>query len=252
MRVFVRNKWKKDSDGRWYAVMVTAEKDGYNQVKLSANDYMEFEVTGARRCTGYWNEEREMVPCPNFAKLKKGSQCRECKSKDIYSSYVEGEGRSPRDDEEHSVYLAQIGSKVKVGVARKARLQRRWIEQGADYAAEIKKGLDSMQALEYEKEISNKGFPERIRKENKLKETSKQSDKLEKALKELGSEAEIREVREKTIYPKFKQRQLQRTGLFSGEIQSIKGNIIATRNQAIALTEGKVLEKPAQQGLNNF
>ena len=251
MKAFVRNKWKQSDSGKWYAEMLTVDKNGFDVEKLEKGLKLNFEVGGKRRCTGYWNKDREMVPCPGFREINRGSQCRECKNKDIYNDYVEGEGKSPRDEESHSVYLVQSGDAVKVGVVRTARKEKRWVEQGADWAVEIYSGLTSLEALKKEKEISKKGYSQRIRKESKI--NNRNSNNLEKTVEKLGHKTkEIENVKDRTIYPEINTSKLQRTGLFSGTVQSVKGNIIYTRNQSIALTEGKVLEKPKQKGLNSY
>ena len=234
--------------------MKTVDKEGYQEEKLEPGKKLEFEITGKRRCTGYWNEDRQMKKCPDFAKINRGNQCPRCKSKDIYNKYVEGKGKSPRDKESHSVYLAQSGTKIKVGVVRTGRLMHRWIEQGADYATQIEKDLTSTEALKLEKKISQKeGIPERIRKEHKIQPEINQKEKLKEKLKELGrADKEIEDINSKTIYPKLEPRKLQRTGLFNTELHTVKGNILANNKQAIGLTEGKIMSKPSQKGLKNY
>ncbi|MFB6203405.1 MAG: DUF2797 domain-containing protein [Candidatus Nanohaloarchaea archaeon] len=246
MRAVVKVKWRKDED--WRAVLRTATADGYREEELPVGKKLDFEIGSKRRCTGHWVEQGEMKPCPGFREIDSGDQCSECRRKDYYRDYVTGRSGIETDDD-FSVYLAQCGKAVKVGVARSSRLEKRWVEQGADHAAEISGGLSSQEALDRESEMSDRGFSERIAKEKKL---GAADSVLGEKLDELGLEAETVDVQSLTAYPEISPRNVERAGRFSGELRSVKGQILSNGRMAIALTSGKVLQEPSQAGLGDF
>lgn len=249
MRSVVKVDWKKKS-GEWKADLLLAEKGGFERLTLSPGRSFSLELVNERRCTGYAPAPGERAPCPEFREISSGSQCPECRGKDIYSDYVRGDTQNGLDGD-FSVYLAQISDNIKVGVTRSENVPKRWIEQGADYAVEILSGLESRVALENESDISSRGISERIRKEAKIP-TAKDSEKLEQALESENFEAEIIDVQELTVYEKLGTDKLYRSGLFEGELSSVKGQIISNGSLGLALTSGKVLKKPEQRALNSF
>lgn len=233
----------------WKAHLLLAGPDGFEKRGLQPGRKVSFEVTDERRCTGYAPSPGERAPCPEFRKLESGSQCSECRGKDIYSDYVRGDTQTDLDGD-FSVYLAQIGKEVKVGVTRSEKIPKRWIEQGADYGAEILSGLSSKVALENEQDISSNGVTERIRKERKVVDPE-QPEALQEVMEEQGYEAEIVDVNSLTVYDHLSG-EFKRKGLFQGEIQSVKGQILGNGRMALAMTSGKVLKKPDQKGLDSF
>ncbi len=244
----VKVQWEKKDSG-WKASLLLATPEGFEHLQLSPGRKLSFEITGERRCTGYAPSQGERTKCPEFRKLETGSQCGECRGKDIYSGYVRGDTQNDLEGE-FSVYLAQISDEVKVGVTRSENIPKRWIEQGADYAAEILEGLSSQVALENEQEISDRGLTERIRKEQKTSQASSPG-KLEEAMDEHGYDAEIVDVNALTVYPEL-EGDFRREGLFEGELTAVKGQIIGNGRVALGLTSGKVLERPKQKGLGSF
>ncbi|QKQ98157.1 DUF2797 domain-containing protein [Candidatus Nanohaloarchaea archaeon] len=251
MNSIVKVQWKNSSEGcdGWKAELLLAGPDGFEKRGLQPGRKVSFEVTDERRCTGYAPEPGERAPCPEFRKLESGSQCSECRGKDIYSDYVRGDTQTDLDGE-FSVYLAQIGQRVKVGVTRSEKIPKRWIEQGADYGAEILSGLPSKVALENEHEISSRGINERIRKEEKVG-ASEKPEALQKVMEEHDYEADIVDVNSLTVYDHLSG-DFARKGLFEGEIKSVEGQIVGNGRVALAMTSGKVLKKPDQKGLDSF
>ena len=249
LRSVVKVDWKK-KNSEWRADLLLAEKGGFERLTLSPGREFSLELVDERRCTGYAPAPGERAPCPEFRKISSGSQCPECRGKDIYSDYVRGDTQNGLDGE-LSVYMAQISDNVKVGVTRSENVPKRWIEQGADYAAEILSGLENRVALENESDISSRGIAERVRKDSKIPAASG-SGKLEAAMEEEGFEAEIVDVQKLTVYPELSTDKLFRSGRFEGELESVKGQIISNGKLALALTSGKVLKKPEQRGLSDF
>ncbi|MFB6209856.1 MAG: DUF2797 domain-containing protein [Candidatus Nanohaloarchaea archaeon] len=221
-----------------------ATEDGYESMDLLGRE-LDLEVCEERRCVGFHSERGEMTPCPEFRKIESGDQCQECRRKDIYTSWRKGES-SPEFEASYSVYLALCGSKVKVGVSRSSRLQQRWREQGADFAAEIESGLSGEEALETEKEISSQGIKERIRKEHKLKEAD--SRDLRENMRELEIEAEIEAVHAN----KMSASKLVRKGPIPSPVKSIQGQIVSDARLAMAITSGKVVKKKQQKNLESY
>ncbi|MFB6175306.1 MAG: DUF2797 domain-containing protein, partial [Candidatus Nanohalobium sp.] len=239
----VKIQWEEKTDG-WKASLLLATREGFEHMQLSPGRKLSFEITGERRCTGYAPAPGERTKCPEFRKLEKGSQCPQCRGKDIYSGYVRGDTQNDLDGE-FSVYLAQISDEVKVGVTRSKNVPKRWIEQGADYAVEILQGLSSKVALENEQEISSNGLTERIRKEQKTSQASS-PELLREVMKEKEFEGDIVDVNALTVYNDL-EGDFKRSGLFEGEIKSVKGQIISNGRVALGLTSGKVLDRPKQK-----
>jgi len=245
----VKISWKKKSKG-WTAELLLAEPSGFETLKLSPGRSFSFELVNERRCTGYAPAPGERAPCPEFREISSGSQCSECRGKDIYSDYVRGDEQADLEGD-FSVYLAQISEKVKVGVTRSEKIPERWIEQGADYGVEVLQGLDSRVALENESQISSKGLTERIRKSSKIPAATKPSN-LEHKMTEHDFEGNIVDVQELTVYDKLDNNGFERSGLFEGELKSVKGQIISNGRMSLAMTSGKVLKNPVQKGLGSF
>jgi hypothetical protein len=249
MRAIVKVVWKNTNKG-WKAYLKTTDGAGFDLQGLEPGRELNYEVTDERRCTGYAPERGERAVCPEFRKIQSGSQCPECRGKDIYSGYVRGDKKTEIEGD-FSVYLAQIGKKVKVGVTRSEKIPKRWVEQGADYGAELESGLEASEALEKEQKITEEnGITQRIRKENKIE--NKSETILEGKLDELGYESEIVDVQELTVYPDVSLPRLHRSGVLRGDIKAVKGQIIFTDRIAMAMTEGKTLQRPRQKGLDTF
>jgi hypothetical protein len=246
MKSVVKVQWKRPDSQPWKAELLLAGKTGFESRGLQQGRKISLELTNERRCTGYAHAPGERTPCPEFRIIDSGSQCPECRGKDIYSDYVRGAQNTLEG--EFSVYYAQIGEKFKVGVTRSENVPKRWIEQGADYAAEIESGLTSNEALDIEDQLTTEKITQRIRKENKI---GRPEEKLTEIMDGKDRYAEIVDVQELTDYPELEGK-FMRKGLIEGEIESVKGQIISNGRVALALTSGKVLKRPEQRGLKNF
>lgn len=246
MKSVVKVQWYHEDD--WRAKLLLAEKDGFLRIDLEQKMKFDYELMDERRCTGYAPEIGEREPCPEFRSIDRSSQCSECRNRDVYTDYVRGSGPA-KVNANFSVYLVQAGSQIKVGVTRGDKLERRWVEQGADYAAEIKSGMDSEAALELESQISSSGLTERISKKVKL---DSYPSRIEKVAEEHGYKVENIDVQKKTVYPEMEASTLYRKGAFQGEIRSVKGQILGNGNMALALGSGRVLKEPEQQSIASF
>ncbi|EGQ43230.1 MAG: protein of unknown function, DUF2797 [Candidatus Nanosalina sp. J07AB43] len=241
--------WKKGDSG-YEADLLTAEPSGFETITLVPERSFSFEIVNERRCTGYAPEPGERAVCPEFRKIESGSQCSECRGKDIYSGYVRGDKDTDLDGS-FSVYMAQISKMVKVGVTRDRNIPSRWVEQGADFGARVRKGLESGEALKVESRISSDGLAERIRKEAKLPPEDK-PDLLRQEMKQRDFRGEVQDVQDLTRYSTMSASGFQRSGLFEGELESVRGQVISNGRLAMPLTSGKVIKKPEQKGLNSF
>ncbi len=248
MSSIVKVEWKKDK--KWMADLLLVDETGFTRKELRSGDSIKFEVTNKRKCTGYYNDIGSRNPCPAYRDIEKGNQCFSCKKKDIYTGYVRG--MNGLDTEKRfSVYLVQAGRSVKVGVTRSEKLERRWIEQGADFGAEIHSDLSSEEALKKEKSITEtKGISQSIRKDKKVEES--EGNILEDVLDKNGYNEKIVDLRDKTIYPEKISTNIRRKGRLSGTIKSVKGQIVSTERISMVMTSGKVVQKPVQRGLEFF
>lgn len=248
MKSVVKIQWKQNNEGLWYGELMTATENGFEREKLVPGKKVSFELSNQRRCTGYAPAVRERNSCPEFRKIDTGSQCGECRGRDIYTDYVRGES-GENLEADFSVYLAQLGEKIKVGVTRVEKVERRWIEQGADYAAEIERRVSADKALTREKKLSKDGITERVRKEYKIRSGK---EKLSDFMEDKGIEGDVVDLREKTIYPEISCSSFERSGLFEGKIEAVKGQIVSNGRTCLAMTSGKTVVEPRQKGLNHF
>lgn len=222
-----------------------ATESGYEEIKMEIGKELDLELTEKRRCIGFHDEKGSMTPCPEFREIESGDQCSECRRNDIYTGWRQGKS-SPGFEADYSVYLAQCGKKVKVGVTRSSRLESRWREQGADFAVELDSGLSGDEALERERELSEKGFRERVRKERKIEEADNRL--LREKLDELGVDRKIEVVYGNSLACSV----VEREGRFPSPIREVKGQIVSNGRIGLALTSGKVLRWQRQKGLDDF
>ncbi len=223
-------------------VLKLATENGFEYVELEKGKKLEYELTTDRRCTGHFESRGNHVACPDFKQIDSGDQCQECRRKDIYTDWRKG--NSTPYDADYSVYLVQSSDNVKVGVTKTSRLQERWLEQGAEYAAETISEVSGDTALEKEKEISDEGISERISKSKKSGESD--PTRLRSTLEKLGFDAEIQNIAESINC------ELKRKGRFPSPVEKVKGQIVSNGRYGLILGSGKVLKKPEQRGLADY
>lgn len=238
MKAVVKVSW---SNGKPELKLATDE--GFETITLSKGRELDLEIIDQRRCTGFHSKPGNHAPCPEFRKISSGAQCGECRGKDIYTDYRRGSsGKGLEAD--YSVYLAQCGRNVKVGVTKSSRLTTRWKEQGANYGAEIYSDLTADEALDKEKEISSKGVSERIRKESK---TGGKKERITKVLEKLGLEADVKALSEPLTCSR-----VVRKGRFPSPIEKVQGQIISDGSICLAVSSGKCVIPAEQRGLKDF
>lgn len=248
MPAVTKISWNQTCDGLWKARLGMVDGEGYVYRPLRPGKAFAFELVQERSCTGYAAKPGDRRPCPDAQQISSGSQCAACRGRDYYSDYVSGQ-KGLDTTEDFSVYLAQCGTAVKVGVTKSARLEQRWVEQGADYATELYGGLNSDQALKIEERLSEEGLPQRIRKEEKAVSGP---CILEEVRDEHGFSSVIMDVQEKTVYPQFACRDVTRIGRFVGPVQSVKGQLVSNGRIGMILSSGRILQTPQQKGLEDF
>lgn len=142
-------------------------------VWLESSLSLSFEVLPGSYCVGYTTlsfrqsktgsePQKIMKPCPSKAKLEKGYRCTSCYQSELVHACLICDGtkcsadpqtRSHCENATAYVYLASFGlDRIKVGVAHKTRIPRRWIDQGANTAKRIIVG-NGMEVRRYEKTI---------------------------------------------------------------------------------------------------
>jgi len=246
--VLIDVSWAESPEG-WAATLLTATDGELIERPLHPGDEIEFEVTDTRRCVGYAGDDGQHHLCPDFEAIDEGTQCYRCRKRDVHRDYIEGRTGEMRDGD-HSVYLAQCGDTVKVGVTRSRRVMKRWVEQGAAYAVEIDSGLSATDALVREEEISNAGLTERIRKESKVPVPGEH--RLADVMDEYGVNGEVVNVLSRTVYPRTTAGTVQRDDRVAGGVQSVLGKLIEVPGQCFAVTSGRCIGPAEQRGLADF
>lgn len=150
------------------------------KMTLQTGSKFVYNLTSGRRCTGYHGSDQshEYEPCPEMAQDCSEIQCMKCAQRDVFLPCVKCDGtmcqtfRSPKSDCDTaftSIYIAKFGNRFKIGVSRRQRLLKRWLEQGADGAIEVGYAYNGMFARLAEGLISRDlKIPKTVRLETKL------------------------------------------------------------------------------------
>jgi hypothetical protein len=253
----IKVAWSNTESG-WQAYLKLAVPDGFKSFPIKQGMSPGLEISNERRCTGYSFQKGGRKPCPDFKRVDSGAQCSECRAKDIYTSYVKGQGSVKTDSKtRYSVYLAQIGSKTKVGVTRSGRVTERWVEQGAQETVELVRGISSEEALSLESRISEiEDISESIRKENKTQEPSSQAfdNRIQKVESKIDSTTDYSKKYpcKNLCYPGLKSHNLIREGRLPEPVSGVRGQIISNQKLCLAVSSGKVVEKASQKTFSDY
>lgn len=136
-----------------------------NIVRLRYGDQISWKILQKKYCIGYHSrdEYHHYEPCPKANEIEIGTQCGRCKSNDVLfpcmicdgsKCHAEQRMKDICDVTPTSIYVTIFDTYLKVGVSKKERLTKRWIEQGADLASEIAVVPNGMLAREIESRIS--------------------------------------------------------------------------------------------------
>ncbi len=133
------------------------------------------QVTGPRRCTGYFDGEVSH-PCPGRRTVQRGTSCPSCQSLDAFRPCMTCDGtRCPRLSppmrrycrQDHHLYLACFGdATIKVGTASHPRRVRRIVEQGPLFAARVAQAEGPV-IKQMERALSQGPFTETMRRSRK-------------------------------------------------------------------------------------
>ncbi|MFW5929642.1 MAG: DUF2797 domain-containing protein [Halobacteriota archaeon] len=251
---YVKISWRAEPGTEsWRAYLVTVDDEGFRRRKLDEDTVLRFEALDTRMCTGYYADVGDRRPCPGSREVDAGARCPGCRERDVYVDYVRGVGAADVDGSvDYSVYLAEAGGSVKVGVTRSGSLERRWLEQGASKAVEVESGLTSERALEREREISRRhGLRQRIRKTSKIQ---RERDRLSDVLRETGLADldDVVDVNGLSPYERPRCRSLSRRGLVSGSLEALAGQVLQVDGGCYAPLEGAVLVEPRQRGFDDY
>ncbi len=135
-------------------------------LKIERGETLHWSLRGPRVCVGFRDGTGRRQPCPERTVITSGSaQCGPCQASDLFLECYRCDGTichatAERRDEcrntDYVVYLAVFGdSLVKVGVSTRARVQTRWVEQGADYAGVIAEIRDGKEARRIESRVAS-------------------------------------------------------------------------------------------------
>jgi hypothetical protein len=289
-------RWVQE-DGVWHAKLLI---DGDpHEFTLEKNRQISFRLGKERFCVGRSHITRdystmdswkERIPCPTSSLADSGDQCRSCAANDASGLCARCIGEScsahlsVRETCEHSeafVYLAVFGDRIKAGVSQGRRVEKRWIEQGADAARRVIAG-NGREVRQYEKRIQDElGALKSVKAGDKMAFTDPRE--LEWGLRSLDERAEAvrrlfpsaKHIDEATtlltpIYglPETKIRpmevKIRDNTLIVGKVLGVKGPILFLENSGIiysvnlhALTGRKITEDlngshPAQSGLGVY
>jgi len=136
-----------------------------SRLQLDTGTNLDWYVQPEHFCIGYHtkDEYHSYIPCPQSRKLEKGFQCDRCKNRDLLIPCMLCKGdecinidsvKEICDKTPTSVYLVTFGDDIKVGVSKKNRLMKRWIEQGAELVTEVGLFPNGLIAREVEETIS--------------------------------------------------------------------------------------------------
>ena len=122
-------------------------------IDLSKGQELDYGLVDCR-CIGPSFDE----PCPHNS--PDGPQCGDCAPLGVYPCIIcDGtecllpKRRLECSKTPYTIYLASFGEVVKVGVSQRERLMQRWLEQGAEFACELKVVKDGLLARRLENMI---------------------------------------------------------------------------------------------------
>jgi len=172
-----------------------------SETVLEIGKTISFIIGKGRFCVGYshvtkdyftMDSWKKRLPCPTSSLADFGNQCRACAAKDASSHCARCSGdscsahqsiREACERGESFVYLAVFGDRIKAGVSQGQRVEKRWIEQGADAARRVLKG-NGREIRIYEKKIQDElGALKRVKADEKTSFTDSVS--LERGLKKI-------------------------------------------------------------------
>jgi len=215
------------------------EENGEHEcVALIGKRVMNF--SSLKACTGYGARDGQLT-CMNRAINTR--QCPTCAYLDKSRAFTVGdfslypELYEECKKQEYSIYVAGFGQDIKkCGITRRERLLERWVEQGADFAAEIGVFLGPDEVYSVEESVqSHFGLTNAVRADSKMRrlefDYAKAKLGFEQMLEDIvesgllcenAGEMKVREMRE--YYPEM--RGAAPADEINGEIMGSKGQIL--------------------------
>jgi hypothetical protein len=211
---------------------------------------------GPKFCIGYWDNTHH--DCPNNERLVVGRQCRSCRDRDVFAKCLgcDGSGcdnlayRKTCKQRDYIVYLAAFGDLLKVGISSKHRFKKRFVEQGADFAAKISELKDGREARILEKAVSEHlDITDRVWGQQKmdllLSDPNDSVKAIESAYNSLHekfelSDIEIYDLRSyygPALMEKPKWVDIQNGSEVRGEISAVKGSLLFLKTQSLEVLD---------------
>jgi hypothetical protein len=144
-------------------------------ISLKPGQILNIPLSKETYCLGY-AQGGQRLTCPKKSTGKK--QCSHCAKEDDFLVCLRCDGATclqftpflKKDcfQGEYSVYLAAFGENVKAGISKTTRLEKRWVEQGADYAAQVFAGVNGQVARQIESALCRSGYLPRVTLDEKL------------------------------------------------------------------------------------
>jgi len=162
------------------------ENSRIETLKLSGEQ--NFSFSPDKYCIGYKTDTDEYKQCRHGAAHVR--QCPNCAAKDVARVYTVGDFslyphlKGRLDEEKYIIYLAQFGVDItKVGLTRRSRYQKRWREQGADFAIALLEFDGPDHAYPAEQYLQNLfGFRNSVQARQKISRISFDSKKARETL----------------------------------------------------------------------
>ncbi|MFA5108342.1 MAG: DUF2797 domain-containing protein [Candidatus Micrarchaeia archaeon] len=192
-------------------------------------------------CIGYKKDGEEWRKCTHGATHTK--QCAACQFRDIARIYTVGDFtlyphmKEQLDSEKYVIYLAQFGADItKIGLTRRSRFEKRWREQGADFASAILEFDGPDEAYPAEQFLqSTFDFANSVRATQKLRrlsfDKSAAKAKIESAVAKIAEHPSIQpywiggEITDMSkYYPQIKNPEI--VDFVGGEILGAKGSLL--------------------------
>ncbi len=211
--------------------------------ELEMRGRVALELSSEKRCIGYRTPEGFEECASNSGENVK--QCGLCSWKDIARVYTVGdfsvhpEMRGKCESEEYVIYLAGFAEHIiKVGLTRRERLLERWLEQGADFGAELASVQGPYEAYPLEAKLQEKfGFVNAVRASTKIAYLEFDREHARKNFK-----AALEKVRASDLVPETgkaidlsshypKADGAQETKEISGKVIGAKGSLLFMENE---------------------
>lgn len=238
MSVIVNVSWSNSNNG-WFASLLTADQSGLSVHTLRQGTSIEIALTDERRCAGYLTLAGERVPCPEYRTIQSGRQCFECEENDILNPPIDKQSPTRDRSKRFSVSLEQIGGEVTVSMWFTDMIKERWMEKGADFAAELYGGLTLPQAYDEFESLSDLGLQTEARR-SAIKE-HRDASPLEYVMNQINSPAPIQTFTEEIAYPSIDCDEIHETGSPTGTLTSVKGQILSIDGTCYRFSPGRLI-----------